>query len=94
MKDKKTDNVKSCNKQQTNDVAIIPQAKYTDRERSRRLSAKLVPAFAGRGMSRGQRNGSPRPLRSGQNCDIYIHIPSLQTYRCYGLCHDINYHYL
>jgi hypothetical protein len=26
--------------------------------------AKLVPTFAGRGVSRGQRNGSPRPLNS------------------------------
>ena len=30
----------------------------------RRRSAKLVPTFAERGVSRGQRNGSPRPLIS------------------------------
>jgi len=30
----------------------------------RRRSAKLVPTFADRGVSRGQRNGSPRPLIS------------------------------
>ena len=30
----------------------------------RRRSAKLVPTFADRGASRGQRNGSPRPLIS------------------------------
>ena len=29
----------------------------------RRRSAKLVPTFADRGVSRGQRNGSPRPFR-------------------------------
>jgi len=31
---------------------------------SRRRSAKLVPTFADRGVSRGHRNGSPRPLIS------------------------------
>jgi hypothetical protein len=31
------------------------------RSSGRRLSAKLVPTFADRGVSRGQRNGSPRP---------------------------------
>jgi hypothetical protein len=30
-----------------------------------RLSAKLVETFADRGVSRGQRNGSPRPLTYG-----------------------------
>ena len=34
------------------------------RQSGRRRSAKLVPAFADRGVSRGQRNGSPRPLVS------------------------------
>jgi hypothetical protein len=34
------------------------------RQSGRRLSAKLVPTFADRGMSRGQRNGYPRPLIS------------------------------
>ena len=34
------------------------------RQSSRRRSAKLVPTFADRGVSRGQRNGSPRPLIS------------------------------
>jgi hypothetical protein len=32
---------------------------------SRRLSAKFVPNFVGRGVSRGQPNWSPRPLISG-----------------------------
>ena len=35
-----------------------------DRQSGRRRSAKLVPTFADRGVSRGQRNGSPRPLIS------------------------------
>ena len=40
-----------------------------DRERTilksgRRRSAKLVPTFADRGVSCGQRNGSPQPLIS------------------------------
>ena len=34
------------------------------RQSGRRRSAKLVPTFADRGTSRGQRNGSPRPLIS------------------------------
>ena len=34
------------------------------RQSGRRRSAKLVPTFADRGVSRGQRNGSPRPLMS------------------------------
>ena len=34
------------------------------RQSGRRRSAKLVPTFADRGVSRGQRKGSPRPLIS------------------------------
>ena len=34
------------------------------RQSGRRWSAKLVPTFADRGVSHGQRNGSPRPLIS------------------------------
>jgi len=34
------------------------------RQSGRRRSAKLVPTFADRGVSRGKRNGSPRPLIS------------------------------
>jgi hypothetical protein len=34
------------------------------RQSGRRRSAKLVPTFADRGVSRGQHNGSPRPLIS------------------------------
>ena len=34
------------------------------RQSGRRRSAKLVPTFADRGVSRGQRNGSPGPLIS------------------------------
>ena len=34
------------------------------RQSGRRRSAKLVPTFADRGVSRGQRDGSPRPLIS------------------------------
>ena len=35
-----------------------------------RWSANLVPTFADRGVSRGQRNGSPRPLISGNAISI------------------------
>ena len=34
------------------------------RQSSRRRSANLVPTFADRGVSRGQRNGSPQPIIS------------------------------
>ena len=34
------------------------------RQNGRRQSAKLVPTFVDRGVSRGQRNGSPQPLIS------------------------------
>ena len=44
-----------------NSVALVREL-Y--RQNGRRRSAKLVPTFADRGMSRGQRNGSPRPLIS------------------------------
>jgi hypothetical protein len=47
----------------TKSVAFSPQANYTDRE-AIHLSAKLVPISAGTGVSRGQRNGSPRSLIS------------------------------
>ena len=39
---------------------LSPRANYTDRA----AAAKLVPTFAGIGVLRGQRNGSPRPLNS------------------------------
>ena len=42
---------------------LSPRGDYTDRAAAA-LSAKLVPTFADRGVSRGQRNGSPRPLVS------------------------------
>jgi hypothetical protein len=47
---------------QTNSVAFSLQANFTDLSCGRRLSAKLVPTFAGRVVLRGQRNGSLRPL--------------------------------
>src|SRR5215475_12847784 len=37
---------------------LSPRANYTDRQSGRRRSAKLVPTFADRGVSRGQRNES------------------------------------
>ena len=45
-----------------NSVALVRSELY--RQSGRRRSAKLVPTFADRGVSRGQRNGSPRPLIS------------------------------
>ena len=46
----------------TNSVALVRE-RTIPTERPPRL-AKLVPTFADRGVSRGQRNGSPRPLIS------------------------------
>jgi hypothetical protein len=44
---------------------LSPQANYTDRLSDRRLSAKLVPTLADRGVSRGQRNDSPTVVNFG-----------------------------
>jgi hypothetical protein len=41
---------------------LSPQANYTDRATA--AVGEVVPTFAGRGVLRGQRNGSPRPLFS------------------------------
>jgi hypothetical protein len=46
---------------QTNPVAIGGYYRPT----GRRFSAKLVPTFAGRGVSHGQHNGFPLPSISG-----------------------------
>jgi hypothetical protein len=43
---------------QTNSVALIPQANYTDWATAN-CRRNLVPTFADRGVSRGQRGGSP-----------------------------------
>ena len=49
----------------TSDNKINPVAlQGFGRQSGRRRSAKIVPTFADRGVSRGQRNGSPRPLIS------------------------------
>jgi hypothetical protein len=41
---------------------LSPQANYTDRATA--AVGEVVPTFADRGVLRGQRNGSPRPLIS------------------------------
>jgi hypothetical protein len=41
---------------------LSPQANYTDRATA--TVGEVVPTFADRGLLRGQRNGSPRPLIS------------------------------
>jgi hypothetical protein len=41
---------------------LSPQANYTDRATA--AVVEVVPTFADRGVLRGQRNGSPRPLIS------------------------------
>ena len=38
--------------------------KFRLKTKTKLRSAKLVPTFADRGVSRGQRNGSPQPLIS------------------------------
>jgi len=42
------------------------------RQSGRRRSAKLVPTFADRGVSRGQHNESPRPLMCSENMTLII----------------------
>jgi hypothetical protein len=54
--------IRSGSKIKLNSVALVRER--TIPTEGRRRSAKLVPTFAGRGVSRGQRNGSPRPLIS------------------------------
>jgi hypothetical protein len=41
---------------------LSPQANYTDRATA--AVSEVVPTFADKGLLRGQRNGSPRPLIS------------------------------
>jgi hypothetical protein len=45
-----------------------------------RLSAKLVPTFADRGVSRGQRNGSPRPYSRISRLESN-HMPDKKYYK-------------
>jgi hypothetical protein len=45
-------------KKRTNSVALSPQANYTDRAIAT-CGRSLVPTFVDRGVSRGQRDGSP-----------------------------------
>jgi hypothetical protein len=47
----------------TNSVAFSPQANYTDRATAT-CWRNLVPIFANRRMSRGQRGGSPTVIKS------------------------------
>jgi hypothetical protein len=47
-------------KEQTNSVALSPQANYTDWATAA-CQQNLVPTFVDRGMSRGQRGGFPPP---------------------------------
>jgi hypothetical protein len=55
------------------------------RQRGLRRSAKLVPTYANRGMSCGQRNGSPRPLISVYRTWIatyFIQVAPQLSWRC------------
>ena len=52
------------NTQVIDTVIKIGMVPHIGRQSGRRRSTKLVPTFADRGVSRGQRNGSPRPLIS------------------------------
>jgi hypothetical protein len=53
----------SLKTKQSNSVAFSPQANYIDRTTAAGRR-NLVPTFAARGVSRGQRRGPPRPLFS------------------------------
>ena len=51
------------NKNKKNSMALVRECTIpTERQSGRRRLAKLAPTFADRGVSRGQRNGSPRPF--------------------------------
>jgi hypothetical protein len=50
--------MKALTKQKTNAVVFSPQANYTDCSTAT-CRQNLVPTFANRGVSRGQRGGSP-----------------------------------
>ena len=66
-------------------MALVGEQLY--RQSGRRRSAKLVPTFAGRGVSRGQRNGSPRPLNveSDNNKILYETLLDIFTAKRYLL---------
>jgi hypothetical protein len=51
----------TTNKNQSNSVALSPQANYTDWATAT-YRRNLVPTFVDRGVSPGQRGGSPRSL--------------------------------
>ena len=59
------------------------------RQSGHRRSAKLVQTFADRGLSRGQRNGSPRPLISVYRTWIFVQLESqkftMLKYMAYGV---------
>ena len=68
-----TNTKKQSAAQVTNDMSLIKSKNKSSgatalqgfgRQSGRRRSAKLVPTFADRGVSRGQRNRSPWPLIS------------------------------
>jgi hypothetical protein len=54
--------LQQMSKTETKLRGLSPQAPYTDRATA--AVGEVVPTFAGRGVLRGQRNGSPRPLIS------------------------------
>ena len=61
----------------------------TDRQSGRRRSAKLVPTFADRGVSRGQRNESPRPLISVYRTWIATFIQVVPQLTSRGWVHPV-----
>jgi hypothetical protein len=77
-----TDLCRNCPALNSNVFTIITKTNYKKlrelyRQSSRRRSAKLVPTLAGRGVSRGQRNVSPRPFLISvfQTWSRYFFIP-------------------
>jgi hypothetical protein len=58
IKDDERKNKRYIQKQKTNSVAFSPRANYTDWATAT-CRRNLVPIFVDRGVSRGQRSGSP-----------------------------------
>jgi hypothetical protein len=75
----------NCANKQTNSVAFSPKANYTDWSTAagRRI---LVPTFADRGVSSGQRGGSTRPLISYSRQGPLIFLPGSSSVILTRLC--------
>jgi hypothetical protein len=68
--------------------SISPQANYTDWATA--AVGEVVPTFADRGVLRGQRNGSPRPLTI-KNISMIKHSPSIMEQNQHAFCRNVTW---